>query len=154
MYGQKTVRWVPGKGSGARVCDRCTEKKIKCDMNRPRCSACDRSNQTCTFSRTRKRPGPPRGSQRQSNNVVEPDCFNGYLLFVCNLRPMADWYPESSSTYNDSRIAPILHPSPGVFTPSSFLDSATQATRIDAQGTAEFLDLHCSLFHSKRRSEL
>ncbi|KAL5356590.1 hypothetical protein BJX96DRAFT_143053 [Aspergillus floccosus] len=138
VHGQRPVRWVPEQGSRARVCDRCTEKKIKCDMNRPRCSACDRSKQTCTFSRTRKRPGPPKGAQRQSNGVSEPNCFN----------------ESSSAACRYSHCAPISQPLPDVHNFSSFADSLTQATRPDFFGTPEFLDIRCSLFHSKSRNDL
>ncbi|EEU43343.1 uncharacterized protein NECHADRAFT_82536 [Fusarium vanettenii 77-13-4] len=57
------VRWAPNKRS--RVCDRCIRQKIKCDLNQPRCSACEACGHACSYSRTRKKPGPIRGSSRR-----------------------------------------------------------------------------------------
>ncbi|WAO91717.1 Zn(2)-C6 fungal-type domain-containing protein [Fusarium falciforme] len=57
------VRWASSRRS--RVCDRCIRQKIKCDLNQPCCSACDAYGHTCSYSRTRKKPGPIRGSSRR-----------------------------------------------------------------------------------------
>ncbi|KAH9815317.1 NADPH-dependent 1-acyldihydroxyacetone phosphate reductase [Teratosphaeria destructans] len=47
-------------GSGtapARVCDRCV-RKVKCDLQQPTCSRCREVSASCTYSLTKKKPGP------------------------------------------------------------------------------------------------
>ncbi|KAI1460177.1 hypothetical protein F4805DRAFT_418522 [Annulohypoxylon moriforme] len=45
-------------------------KKIKCDLKRPRCSACSESGLSCAYSQTRRKPGPVRGSRRRAQHQL------------------------------------------------------------------------------------
>ncbi|KAI8711252.1 Zn(2)-C6 fungal-type domain-containing protein [Fusarium sp. LHS14.1] len=47
-----------------RVCDHCRIKKTKCDMVRPVCGSCRSRHAVCTYSRRRRKPGPPKGCQK------------------------------------------------------------------------------------------
>ncbi|KAH7002436.1 hypothetical protein EDB80DRAFT_720579 [Ilyonectria destructans] len=43
-----------------RVCDHCRIKKTKCDMGRPACRTCQLRHLDCTYSKLRRKPGPPK----------------------------------------------------------------------------------------------
>ncbi|KAJ3041018.1 hypothetical protein HK097_002401, partial [Rhizophlyctis rosea] len=43
------------------ACDACNKKKVKCDGTKPTCANCQRSNQSCSYSRGAKKRGPRAG---------------------------------------------------------------------------------------------
>ncbi|CCT75046.1 uncharacterized protein FFUJ_11125 [Fusarium fujikuroi IMI 58289] len=47
-----------------RVCDNCIRSKVRCDLGQPSCSRCLDRGKTCSYSTTRRRPGPAPGSGR------------------------------------------------------------------------------------------
>ncbi|KAH7240217.1 uncharacterized protein BKA55DRAFT_118125 [Fusarium redolens] len=49
-----------------RVCDNCIRSKVRCDLGQPSCSRCLERGKTCSYSTTRRRPGPAPGSGRGS----------------------------------------------------------------------------------------
>ncbi|KAI2616333.1 hypothetical protein GGR54DRAFT_610514 [Hypoxylon sp. NC1633] len=49
--------------TNSRVCDRCIRRKVKCDLQRPICSRCSEAGSSCTYSKAKRKPGPPRGSR-------------------------------------------------------------------------------------------
>ncbi|KAL5590960.1 hypothetical protein FOBRF1_014517 [Fusarium oxysporum] len=54
-----------------RVCDHCRIKKTKCDMVRPACGTCRSRHAVCTYSRRRRKPGPPKGCQKWSRSFSD-----------------------------------------------------------------------------------
>ncbi|KAJ6034280.1 hypothetical protein N7499_001489 [Penicillium canescens] len=58
--------------ASSRVCDNCIRKKIKCDLKRPSCSRCLERGYTCTYSSTRRKPGPARGALQGSHRGLLP----------------------------------------------------------------------------------
>ncbi|KAH6988445.1 hypothetical protein EDB80DRAFT_170604 [Ilyonectria destructans] len=92
-----------GRPSSTRVCDSCIRKKVKCDLGRPKCSRCFERGHTCTYSSTRRRPGPVPGFKRASRSGLSP--LNrpsdppGYQLNSPRLHnPEEEVLPDSSST--------------------------------------------------------
>ncbi|QIW96121.1 hypothetical protein AMS68_001639 [Peltaster fructicola] len=55
-----------GSEGSKRVCDRCISKKVKCDLQRPRCSRCTETDSECIYSAVKRRPGPRKGWTRNS----------------------------------------------------------------------------------------
>ncbi|KAI1084697.1 hypothetical protein F5B20DRAFT_522871 [Whalleya microplaca] len=53
-----------------RVCDRCIQKKVKCDLQRPRCSRCSEAGYSCTYSKEKRRPGPPRAARSRNQAAL------------------------------------------------------------------------------------
>lgn len=51
-----------------RVCDRCIQRKVKCDLRRPTCSRCNEAGLECIYSSARRKPGPAKGSRRRAGN--------------------------------------------------------------------------------------
>ncbi|KAJ2724225.1 hypothetical protein GGI07_002095 [Coemansia sp. Benny D115] len=45
----------------SRACDRCRQKKVKCDGKRPVCTHCEAISATCTYLDATKKRGPPKG---------------------------------------------------------------------------------------------
>ncbi|KAH7145461.1 hypothetical protein B0J13DRAFT_553540 [Dactylonectria estremocensis] len=104
------IRWapsVPPSNQPAqlnRVCDRCIQKKIKCDLAHPSCSNCNDAGHGCTYSHVRKRPGPTKGSRRggktarKGDQSPENDCTTGQSASetISPLPPVAD-IPSSCS---------------------------------------------------------
>lgn len=48
-----------------RVCDRCIQRRVKCDRGRPSCSRCAETAWPCIYSVEKKRPGPAKGSRKR-----------------------------------------------------------------------------------------
>ncbi|TVY61454.1 Citrinin biosynthesis transcriptional activator ctnR [Fusarium oxysporum f. sp. cubense] len=51
-------------------CSQCRARKVKCDMNFPRCGGCDLRDVACEFT-ARRKPGPPKGIKRKRHQRNE-----------------------------------------------------------------------------------
>jgi hypothetical protein len=52
---------APSRKRISRACNTCNKRKVKCDGQRPECSACVRTGITCSYDRVLKRRGPKPG---------------------------------------------------------------------------------------------
>ncbi|KAG4283260.1 hypothetical protein FPRO06_09933 [Fusarium proliferatum] len=102
-------RWTPSvpyssqPAQSNRVCDRCIQKKVKCDLGYPSCSNCCDAGERCVYSRVRKRPGPSKGSRR-----------------VAKRPKKVDQSPENDFTTGQSTVSRQIMP----ITPQLTLDDA------------------------------
>ncbi|RBQ74248.1 hypothetical protein FVER14953_20363 [Fusarium verticillioides] len=62
--GGGTFGAVPSHRLSTRVCDNCIRSKVRCDLGQPSCSRCLSRGKICSYSTTRRRPGPAPGSGR------------------------------------------------------------------------------------------
>lgn len=72
----------PRRKRVSRACDRCRNKKDKCDGLRPACSACRASGQTCSYDPNAKKRGLPEGYVRGMEKL--------WALSICNIEGFED----------------------------------------------------------------
>ena len=68
-------------------CDRCKERKVKCDRGQPRCGWCVRNNADCEY-KERKKPGLRAGYGRELESRLGellPSCTRTILADIVNL---------------------------------------------------------------------
>ncbi|KAJ5159251.1 uncharacterized protein N7500_008902 [Penicillium coprophilum] len=73
---------APRRKRVSRACDRCRSKKDKCDGNRPTCSACQASGQSCSYDPHAKKRGLPEGYVRGLEKL--------WALSICNIEGFED----------------------------------------------------------------
>lgn len=108
----------PRRKRVSRACDRCRNKKDKCDGLRPACSACRASGQACSYDPNSKKRGLPEGYVRGMEKL--------WALSICNIEGFEDTMlnllgatPESAaprrgklmSLWTDDSASDTLHES-------------------------------------------
>ena len=90
------------------VCDVCRIKKIKCDMVRPVCGNCRLRYTDCTYSKRKRKPGPPK--RRDVAEVVTPafpffsDTIQEPRLLSPSTPMFAPWTIDSGHLLLDSNF--------------------------------------------------
>ncbi|KAH8649729.1 hypothetical protein BGZ60DRAFT_422195 [Tricladium varicosporioides] len=125
----------------SRVCDSCIRKKVKCDQRRPTCSRCFDRGETCSYTLIRRKPGPPRSSQRtplssksQRSSVLE----QGYQNYEDSPQGLSDGLSPAGSISRTEELVVLERLTPmHVESPQNTGSSTSLSDKLDISAQQE-----------------